>query len=320
MVLAPLVILAAAFFVLALAFVIEDMIKNVANVVRGIQVVGGYLAGALDSIARAITSAAGAIMGGIDHLIGATWHLFATYLDRTFNQLEAHSSVIAHLAELVGKGIYSITGLRALVHGAVRTIHGIEHGVKTLERDFKGIEHDVRTIEKSLAHGIGNDVLPRLRTLEREVGKVENVVIPGIRGIANTAENEVTALRKWITANMPLASTLTFAGAVAWALGSLGLGALRCRGFTNLLGKWGCGLGGLLDALLGLAISALALESVCATLPILETAFGDVVGPITHLLTEVPLGGCETPPAGWASLSVKMGPVPPPQTLGALPV
>lgn len=301
------------FFVLALALVIEDMIKHVADVVRGIQVVGGYLAGALDSIARAISSTAGAIESGIDHIVGGTWHLLASYLDRTWNQLEAHSSVIQHLAELVGRGLYSITGLRSLVHAAVRTIHGIEHGVKTLERDFKGIEHDVRTIERSIAHGIGNDVLPRIRSLERSLAHVETKVIPAVEGAETALQNDLTQLGEYIRSNFLSSATDAVTAAVAVALSALGLGGLRCSNLLSSLSNRGCGLWSGLEDLLGLFIDAVILTDLCAILPDAVTAFGLVEGELTGLISQAADAVCAQPPAGWVELSVAPSQTPPPQ-------
>ena len=141
-----------------------------------------------------------------------------------------------------------------------------------------------------------------------------------LRERTTSLENGAVNTFDWIRTHPLSAVSGVFAGAVAVALGRLGLGALRCSNFTNLLSRFGCGLGSLLDGLLGLVISGLVLTNICDMLGLLETAYGDVAGPLISFLTEIPLGGCEVPPKSWAQLAVAAGPLPPPQTLGALPV
>lgn len=302
-------------FALALAFVLEDMIKNVANVVRGIQVVGGYLAGALDAIARAISAALGAIEHGIDSLIGATWHLFANYLDRTFSQLEAYSALIAHLASIVGNEIYNVSGLRGLVHGLERAFHGIEAGVRELTKEFHGIERRVVKLENDVAKGIGSDVLPRIRTLEREVAHVEGRVIPAVESAETALANDVTALGEYVRANFLSSATDAITAAVVVALTALGLNGLRCNSLLNSLKNRGCGLWSGLEDLLGLFTDLVVFTDVCAVLTLLEDAAGIVLPPLVALLTDINLGPCEVPPTSWAALNVANGPTPPPQSL-----
>lgn len=305
---------------IAAALGISLIMYYVAQAASGIPVIGGPIAGAFKTIARAITQACGKLVSGIEALVGAGLHLLANYLHSLFKQFLSHSILLLHLAEAVGRVAYDASGAHALVRSLERRWHGIEAGVKHLEREVHGIEHGARADIGRLDALIHKDVLPEIRSLDRTIGRVVSKDIAGVRDLAKTAEADVTALQKWISRNALIAGTTALVGAVAWALGQLGLGGLRCPSFGRLLNKWGCGLGGLLDGLLGLVISSLALENVCSLLPILEAAFGEVVGPIIHLLTEVPLGSCEQPPAGWAQLSVAPGPLPPAQTLGSLPV
>lgn len=314
MVLAPLVLLAVLFFALALAFVLEDMIKNIANVVRGITLVGGYLAGALDAIARAISSALGAIEHGIDGLIGAAWHLFASYLDRTWHQLEAQASLLAHLAELVGNGIYNISGLRGLVHGVLRTVHGIEAGVKTLEREYHGIEHRVKVLEHSIAGDIGNDVRSQVKALEKEVTGIESGVIPSLRSGIKTAEGEVTQLENFIKA-IPGTNYLAWAaGIVASALGLASLSSFICNEFKNITNRGCSNLWGGLDNLLSLFIDGIILTNLCTIIPETVTFFGLVEGEITGLISQAADAFCAKPPSGWVTLDVAPSTRPPAQT------
>lgn len=319
-----LIFYALLFLTIALAFAARKLTQAffgwLISALSSIPVIGGKLAAPFAGAERAIVSACGSIESGCDRIMGATWHATARLMDWTWREIRSHAVALAQIATPLGALLTLYHGLRALLHQLTHVAHGVTAGVKTLEREYHGIEHRVRTLEREIGAGIGHDVIPRLHILEKEWGRFRNKTLPAIEGDIAAIPQDIADWVEGIPTDITKVDGKAFAGAVAAALGALGLGALNCLTNRNFLSKWACGLGGLLDAIIGLMISALALESVCATLPILETAFGDVVGPITHLLTEVPLGGCETPPTGWASLSVKMGPVPPPQTLGSLPV
>lgn len=319
----PVLELALLFMALALVFVVRKFVQALFNpliaVAGHVPGLGGAISSALGAIESAITNALGSAEQAIDVAIGASFHQLAKWSDWLWRELKSHALLLAELATPLGLLIRGYNALRALVHDLTKGAHSIGKRLGHFERELHGIEHGVKDLSRYTHHVINKDVLPEIRSLDRELTHIESQVIPGIRSIANTAENDVTALQKWITENVPLLGTTALVGAIAWALGQLGLGNLTCKNFRNLLGKWGCGLGSLLDGLLGLVVSALALENVCTLLPILESAFGDVVGPVTRLLTEIPLGDCEKPPESWAQLSVPAGPLPPQQTLGLLP-
>lgn len=321
-VLAPLLaldVLVLGLWCVAAALAIALIMDKLSSILAGVPWAGGFLSGAVRSMAKAVSSAAGTLEGGIDHLIGGAWHTMARYFDKWLSQLVVHSAIILHLAELVGSGIYSVTGLRA----AVRTLEhgwiGLEHGVKLLEREWHGIDRRLRKIEREIGAGIGNDVRLSVRKLEKWKTGAEAQLKADEKAITQTLPADLTQLEDFIKA-IPGTRYLDWAaGVVVAAVGIDALNFLRCREWGNLFRKWGCGLGTLLDSLLGLVVSSIVLESVCQFLGVLEAAFGAVIGPIVHLLNEVPLGDCEQMPASWAQLNVAPGPLPPAQTLGQLP-
>jgi hypothetical protein len=323
-VLAPLIPLVVALVCLAIAYMLTVLVialmKPIVDLLSQIPVIGGRLAGLVVKVEQAVSNAIGHAFGAVESLVGACFHEMARMTDWLWREFEAHSGLIAAIAGPLGSLLLAFHAVKSLVHTLAHGSHSLTGRLRTAEKDLAKFEKSVAKFETNIHREVYKHVVPRLAAAEGELSHIEDRVIPGIRSIAQGAEADVTALQKWISDNALVAGTTAVVGAVAWALGRLGLGNLTCPSFGKFLSKWGCGLGGLLDGLLGLVISALALENVCTLLPVLETAFGDVVGPVIHLLTEVPLGGCETPPKGWAALSVAAGPLPPAQTLGALPV
>jgi len=296
-------VLVVALWAIATALAIALVMDKLSSILAGVPWVGGKLSDAVKSMAKAITNAAGTIEGGIDHLIGGAWHALSRYLDKWFNQLEAHSSVILHMAHLIGHGLYSASGLRALVHAASRVAHAAMHRVKTLEREYHGIEHRVKVIERTIGRGIGNDVRTKVNELEHWEAGIQQRVIPGLRQGIATAEGDLSDLERWLGVKAGLSNLDWATALVATALGALGLGGLRCSTLGNLFGKRGCGLWQGLDDLLGLLLDAVLFVDLCSLLPELETLFAEFEAPLVSLIASAADAACAHPPAGWVELS-----------------
>jgi hypothetical protein len=294
-------VLALVLWTVAVALAIALIIRKIGAVFAPVPVVGGYISGALGDVATAIANAAGSLESGIDSLMGAAWHALASYMDRLWHHIEAEAALSAQQAELLGGFLYRHLGIQAAVRSLEQDYRGIEHGVKDLTREWHGLEAEVRKLAHDLTHGIGDDVLPRLKQLDREVTKIDDVVLPKIRAEVAGAEADIAGLRKWIADNFPAIGTAALTTAIAWALSQLGLGGLRCSSLTNMLGKRGCGLWKDLEGLLGLFADTVLLTNVCDLLPVLETAVSDVATPIVVTLTDVGAGLCSggigAPPA-----------------------
>lgn len=257
-------VLVVALWCIALALAITLIMNKLSAILAGVPWVGGKLSDAVHTMSRAITSAAGTLEGGIDSIIGAAWHALARYIDHALNQFVAHSSVILHLARLIGSGIYSVSGLRGLVHAVSKVAHAALHLTHTLEREYHGIEHRVKVIEREIGQGIGHDVITRVNELGHEVGRIERKVIPGIQQGIQAAEGELTDLERWLGIRFP-AKYLDWAlGLVVAALGSLGWNFLKCSAWRGLGSRLTCGMGQLLLDLLEGVIAVMVVEDICA--------------------------------------------------------
>lgn len=107
------------------------------------------------------------------------------------------------------------------------------------------IAHATHAVDVTLPHKIAG-VRSREEALSRDQA--------ALRERTTSLERGATKAFEWIRTHPLAATTGVFAGAVAVALGRLGLGGLRCRNFTKLLHNYGCGLGTLLGRLLPLAV------------------------------------------------------------------
>ena len=94
----------------------------------------------------------------------------------------------------------------------------------------------------------------RERWAEKQLWKVRDRVIGLENGAIKTFE--------WLRDHPGSAAVGAFTGALAAVLSVAGVNALRCPQFGNLFNKRGCGLWNDLDALLGLLVTALAIENL----------------------------------------------------------
>jgi hypothetical protein len=278
---APLVelgVLALVLWAVATALAIALLMRYIGDVFRPIPVVGGYIAGAVNSVAQAISYAAGKLEHGIDKLIGASWHLLARYMDQLWHQIEAQAGTLVHVAELVARLVHAHALLRAIVHPLTKAWHGIEHGVRDLRREAHQIKHRVQTLEREIAKGIGHDLRIHVKALERELNGIKHRVIPDLRQRIKAAEGEVADLRNFVKA-IPGTRYLEWAAAVVAA--GLGVGVLnffRCPTFRNKTLPRGCGFWDDLESLLGLAVVVLAVEDFETLVREMQAVEGEVIG------------------------------------------
>lgn len=136
------------------------------------------------------------------------------------------------------------------------------------------IRHATHAVDVTLPHDIA-DLRARNKALERARAKDA--------GAIQDLEHGATKTWEWIRSHPLGFATTAFAGAVAVALGRMGLGGLRCKNFTNLLRNYGCGLGTLLARLLPLAVLltlAFDFQDFCKAANIVATGIGDAVAGI----------------------------------------
>lgn len=245
-----------AFLCMALALLLTGIFYSLVPVFQRIPVVGGSLASFAKSMGQAIIHGLGVVFGGLTGAVGDSFHAVARFIDHTYLQFRSHAVAILEAATLLGAVVTAVHALRLLVHRAVGSVGALAPRVKTLEREWHGIEHRVKTLERKVAQGIGHDLRIRIKALEQEYTGLRDKVIPDIRSIARGAETEVQDLRKWVTDNVPLIGTAAFAGAIAAALSTLGLGWLRCNSNPFNNNRNACGLWGDLADVLALVVAA----------------------------------------------------------------
>lgn len=217
--------------------------------------IGGLIASAARAIGHGISVAFSAILGGVESIVGGTFHAAASLFDLTWHVIRGGPAVIAQIARVVGTLAYHVTGLHALVVYVHSFVHEINRVVTRLNREYVGIEHGIKTIEHELAKGIGEDLIPRVKHLERKLAHIENKTIPAIEGVAGQAEADAqTALGK-INAIPWNVNWKTWADAITAGLSLVGLHWLFCRLNPFNRNDNACGQLGDLADLLGLIVA-----------------------------------------------------------------
>lgn len=313
-----LIFYALLFLTIAFAFAARKLTQALfgwlISALSSIPLIGGKLAAPFSGAERAIVGACASIESGCDRIMGASWHATARLMDWTWKEIRSHAAALAEMATPLGALITLYHGLRALVHSFASVAHGAASEIRTLTREYHGIEHRVKSLEHAIGAGIGADVLPRIKTLEREVAHVEGKVIPAVEGAETALQNDVTALGEYVRANYLSSATDAVTAAVVVALSALGLSGLRCNGLLNSLKNRGCGLWNGLEDLLGLFVDAVILTDLCAILPDAVKFFGLVEGELTGIISQAADAVCAKPPKGWVTLDVKPTTRPPAQT------
>jgi hypothetical protein len=287
--LVPLALLLFAFaFVWAARKLLAAMFGAVIDAVNAAHIpyLGGYIHDGLVAMEQAVDHAMGSLVSGIDSLMGASWHRFSQLNHWLWTEFKQHTLLGWITAQLVSELTHGFHALRNLTHANTHAHAHDAARIKRLEREYHGIEAKVKTLERDYAKGIGADVLPRIKTLEREAAHIQDAEIPAIRAADADAASAISNLYDWIKGKASIIGVGTFALAVTAVLDSLGLGNLRCPAFLRVLGRPNCGLGKGLESLLGWFVDLFIITDLCEVIPLLETAYEDVAAPAVGLLTE----------------------------------
>lgn len=312
-------VVVVALWCIALALAIAIVLDHLSAILAGLPWAGSFLSSQVGKMASAISRAAGNLEGGIDSAIGGAWHALANYLHKALDQFVAHSALIVKLAELVGSGIYAVSGLRGIVRAISHVAHAAYSGVKTLEREYHGIEHRVRTIEREIGAGIGNDVRAEVAGLEKAFTGLEKATIPKLRERTKTAEGKVTQLENFIGA-IPGTRYLDWAaGIVAAGLGASLFNLFKCPTFLGKTLGRGCGLWNALEDVLGLLADAIIFTDLCQIPVWVNEIFGPIEGFVVGLISDAANAACAQPPSSFVTFSVEPAQLPPANSIGSLP-
>lgn len=185
----------------------------------------------LTSIEQKIVSFMSQAAASSDAKMGAALHELARVIDWIGEEINRHANLIEMLAGIVA----GTAGLSALYRAIAQLLRHSKAAQATATHALK----TAIALPRTIRHGIGEDVLPRVKSLERTVGGVIAHDLPGIRAGERTLGRGIDSLWKWTHRHTLLAGTLTFTAAVGAALARLGAGWTRCNNW-NRIGRSVC--------------------------------------------------------------------------------
>jgi hypothetical protein len=225
------------------------------GIVGWVPFAGKVLSHKIEDIEHKIVSIVGGYGHHFENQFFTRWHSLAQMLRQWAYQIEDTAVTVFHVAHAVARlagelALGNTKGLHAYLHRLEKYINGVI--AQRLERIGKiaghaapaSVARAVRAIAAELDHVITWDI-PRLRARSRAIEKSLDRLWHRVRGLDKVVVD--TAL----------------VGAVAVALGRLGLGWLRCSSVKNLGKRIGCGGFGLLEELFAASLISFAVLDIC---------------------------------------------------------
>lgn len=286
--------LAALVVAVALILLVRAIVQGLFSPLFNVPGAGGYIRSAVTAAIHALNSAVGLAVAGIERLVGASWHLTSRLTDWLWDELKKHANLIAYISPLLASALLALRGIKYLAHHAASLVHSVPARFKAVAHEVEHLLHRVKAIEHDLTHGIGNDVLPRIKALDKRVAHLADDVIPAVEGANEALAKDITALGDYIRSNFLSSATDAVTAAVAVALSALGLGGLRCSSLLNSLSNRGCGLWNGLEDLLGLLFDAVIFLDLCHVIPEATTLFAEFEAPLTDLISSAANAACAT--------------------------
>lgn len=281
-------ILVAALVALAVCLLVVAFSKaffGVAGSLLGkLPVVGGWIDAGAHKIEQRITSTFGGFAAQLEGIVGQSWHSMARLVDKIGHEIAAHAGLLATLVTFIPGG--------SVIMGLYKEVQLARQLVARIAHELVGIGHDVGHRVKVVERGIGNDVLPRIRSLDHRLDRVIGRDIPGLRVGERTLTRELDSLRTWVHKHALAAGTAAFASAIAVALAKLGLDWIRCTNARGMFKKRGCNMWSGLESLLATLVDVLLITNMCAVIPWLEEGFSIVAAPLVSTLTTAGAGLC----------------------------
>lgn len=253
--LSPLLMFFGGWILCLLAYYIaKAFFTSASGAVSWLPGVGGWLKGKVENVGQHVTNVIGGVVLNLQARMAASWHRAAREVEWIGREIASHAALIERIAnDLVTANFADLIHLE--VQGARKLLH-------YLARQIVGIGHDVTIRVKNVERGIGADVLPRIRSLDRRLSREVTREKARARAAEHALDREVTALGKWVRSHPWTIVTDAFVGAVAIALTKLGLDWIKCDSAKKLAKKRGCGMWDDLDSLLGLAVTAIAIADL----------------------------------------------------------
>lgn len=248
-------LLVAVGLTVMVVYVVKGFFGVTGTILGKLPIAGGWINASAHHIEQRITNALGQVVIKLEAGIGAVWHFQARVVDWVGREINRHANLLSLIATLLNP-LQSIGTIQRAIHEARYLLH-------RLVARIEGIGHDLGKRIGHVERGIGADVLPRIRGLERELHRTIEHDIASLRARDRALAREYDHLYRWLRSHPWTIVTDAFVGAVAIALTRLGLSWIRCPSLGRLGRRFGCAPWQLLEEFLAASFTALAVADLC---------------------------------------------------------
>lgn len=242
----PFTALVAYLFLWGLLQALDGFVRACFGTAEGavswIPYLGKVLSSPIHSLEHKIGSILGRYANYFETQAGIRWHS----LGELVSQLAADVEAAALLDWTIAKRLSHFL-TQAQIHLLLKGVHAIG---KVVNQQTKVIQHRVVRVEKIVGTKANSAVVHRVGALAGELEHVIEWDLPRLRARERSIADRLDRLWKLFRKGEKIVVTTAFAGAVAVALGRLGIGWVRCTNARKFFKKRGCGAWDEIDSLL----------------------------------------------------------------------
>lgn len=237
----PFIVLAGYFVAWGIVFCMDALVRAFFGTAEGlvgwVPFAGRILTSPLHAIEKKLTSFLGGLEAHFEHQMATRWHQLAELFERWAGDIEANAVAdwtlakhIYSIARKVATGQYA-KDLTRWVHAQIAHLHGVQTVVI----------RKTTVIEKTIVQKGKAGALTVTKPIAAEIAGVIEIDLPRIRARERALSDELARLWKWAHRRGGVIAAGIGLGALAYALGRLGLGWLRCSNVKRA-GKRVCGM------------------------------------------------------------------------------
>ena len=239
----PFAVLAGYFVAWGVVFCMDALIRAFFGTVNGavgwIPFLGNLVETPLHRIEQKLTSFLGGLEAQFEHQMATRWHQLA----QLFERWAADAEQVGIMEWQLARSIYHVwTNLKTGVY--FRNIgHWISNEISRLHGVQRVIVNRTTVIERTIVEKGKAGAVTITKPLAAELAHVIDIDLPRIKARDRAIEDELSRLWKWAHRKTGTVASGIALGALAYALGKLGLGWTRCSNWKRI-GKNVCGAQG----------------------------------------------------------------------------
>jgi hypothetical protein len=237
----PFAVLAGYFVAWGTVFCMDAIVRaffgTISGAVAWIPYAGSVITAPLHGVEKKLTSFLGGLEAHFENQMASRWHQLAQLVSQWARDAEAIAVFEWQIARKLG-GLYALAASGQL---AARWRSWVTGELERLAHTAAGAIGKTTIIEKTIVVKGKAGAVTIVRPIVAGLSHVIDIDLPGLRARDRVLQDEITRLWKWARGRGAVIGEGIGLGALAYALGKLGIGWARCSN-VNKLGKRACGL------------------------------------------------------------------------------